>query len=54
MEIKPMKVDIEKAIKTLLDKVTASTNPGDLLKITQSALNLAHTQSTLGVSDSTK
>jgi len=38
---------IEKAIKLLAERITSETKGDDALKITQAALNLAHTKATL-------
>ena len=42
-----MNAVIEKAIKELLKKLDADSTPDAVLKITQAALNLAHTSATL-------
>lgn len=43
MEIKPMKSEIEKAIKILVAKATEDTRDGgEALRYSQAALNLAH------------
>lgn len=38
-----MKTEIEKAIKLLAEKITGDVKSDDALKLTQAALNLAHT-----------
>jgi hypothetical protein len=47
MEIKPMKTEVEKAIKLLAEKVDAQVKSEDALRFTQAALNLAHVLATL-------
>ena len=47
MEIKPMKPEIENAIKLLAEKITSDVKADDALKFTQAALNLAHIEATL-------
>jgi hypothetical protein len=47
MEIKPMKTEIEKAIKLLSEKVNTQVKSEDALRFTQAALNLAHVLATL-------
>lgn len=47
MEIKPMKTEIEAAIKILAKKITDDVKSDDALKFTQAALNLAHVDATL-------
>lgn len=42
-----MKEDVEKAIKTLVEKSVACGDGNEALKMTQAALNLAHTLATL-------
>jgi hypothetical protein len=42
MEIKPMKEELEKAIKTLAEKITKDLGPNDSMKYTQATLNLTH------------
>jgi len=39
-----MKVEIERAIKLLAEKITSKTTPDEALKFSQAALNLAHTR----------
>lgn len=43
MEIKPMKTEIEKAIKYLAVKITGDIKGDEAMKLSQAALNLAHT-----------
>lgn len=38
---------IDKAIKALVQSSEITTNPADAMKLTQSALNLAHVKATL-------
>jgi hypothetical protein len=47
MEIKPMKNEVEKAIKLLSEKVNGQIKSEDALRFTQAALNLAHVLATL-------
>jgi hypothetical protein len=47
MEIKPMKTEVEKAIKLLAEKVNSQVKSEDALRFTQAALNLAHVLATL-------
>jgi hypothetical protein len=47
MEIKPMKNEIETAIKLLSEKIDKSVKSDDALRFTQAALNLAHVLATL-------
>jgi len=47
MEIKPMKNEIETAIKLLSEKIDKSVKSEDALRFTQAALNLAHVLATL-------
>ena len=42
-----MNKEIEKSIELLAKKITNNTEAGDALKLTQAALNLAHTLSTV-------
>jgi len=39
-----MKIEIEKAIKLLAEKITKDIKADEALKFTQAALNLAHTE----------
>lgn len=41
-----MNAKIEKAIETLAERITSNTSPDEALKLTQAALNLAHTKAT--------
>ena len=47
MEIKPMKNEIETAIKLLSEKIDKSVKSEDALRFTQAALNLAHVLATM-------
>ena len=47
MEIKPMKTEIETAIKLLAENIASDIKADDALKFTQAALNLAHVLATL-------
>jgi hypothetical protein len=47
MEIKPMKTEVEKAIKLLAEKVNSQVKSEDALRFTQAALNFAHVLATL-------
>ena len=47
MEIKPMKNEIEAAIKLLSEKIDQSVKSEDALRFTQAALNLAHVLATI-------
>ena len=42
-----MKTEIENAIELLAKKITEDVDSGDALKLTQAALNLAHTAQVL-------
>ena len=42
-----MKAETEKAIKLLAERITKEVKSDDALKLTQSALNLAHVLATL-------
>ena len=41
-----MKTESETAIKTLIANITKDTKPEDAMRLTQSALNLAHVAAT--------
>ena len=47
MEIKPMKNEIETAIKLLSEKIDKSVKSEDALRFSQAALNLAHVLATM-------
>jgi hypothetical protein len=47
MEIKPMKNEIETAIKLLSERIDKSVKSEDALRFTQAALNLAHVLATM-------
>jgi hypothetical protein len=47
MEIKPMKTEVEKAIKLLAEKIDSQVRSEDALRFTQAALNLSHVLATL-------
>jgi hypothetical protein len=47
MEIKPMRNEIETAIKLLSEKIDKSVKSEDALRFSQAALNLAHVLATM-------
>jgi hypothetical protein len=53
-ELEPMKVEIEKAIKSLAQKADYSQDQDEAMKYSQAALNLAHTIAMLGNNERAK